>query len=110
MSFWKRLGGVEVAEVEEHLVPEAGVEQVKYGVLRTTDVEVDHAGFVVGPISLGFVGDETAGVAGIAVAEVIPAGAGPLRHGVGFADRAVGKVHPVGGLGEDGLREKPLGL
>ena len=42
----ERLGRGDVAEIEEHLVPEAGVEQVKHGVLGAADVEVDHAGFV----------------------------------------------------------------
>jgi hypothetical protein len=32
-----------VAEVEQHLVPEAGVEQVQHGVLDAADVQVDPA-------------------------------------------------------------------
>ena len=60
-------------------------------------------GLSLGPVVLGFVGDEALGVARIAVAQVIPAGAGPLRHGVGFAGGAVGEIHPVGGLAEQRL-------
>ena len=33
-----------VAEVEQHLVPEAGVQQVQHGVLDAADVQVDAAG------------------------------------------------------------------
>jgi hypothetical protein len=40
----ERLGRGDVAEIEEHLVPEAGVEQVEHGVLGAADVEIDHAG------------------------------------------------------------------
>ena len=36
-------------------------------------------------------------VVGVAVAEVIPAGTGPLRHGVGFALELVGVIDPIGG-------------
>src|SRR5699024_706705 len=39
----ERFLGAEVAEVVEHFVPEAGVEQVQYGVFDTADVEVDAA-------------------------------------------------------------------
>ena len=41
-EFLKRLGRGDVAEVEEHLVPETGVEQVKHGVLGAANVEIDH--------------------------------------------------------------------
>ena len=37
----ERLGRGHVAQVEEHLVPEAGVEQVQHGVFGAADVEVD---------------------------------------------------------------------
>ena len=40
----ERFRRADIAKVKEHLVPEAGVKQVKYGVLRTTDVEIDHSG------------------------------------------------------------------
>ena len=43
-----RLRRRQVAEVVQHLVPEAGVQQVQHGVLDAADVQVDAAG-VVGP-------------------------------------------------------------
>src|SRR5690606_18005080 len=109
------LGRGHDAEVEENFVPEARVEQVEHGVLGAADVDV-------GPLpvieQLGR-GDGCV-VLGVEVAQVIPAGAGPLRHGVGLAAGAhvVGRglrlrggnggtgggvipdVHPVGDGGE----------
>ena len=38
-----------MAEVEQHLVPEAGVQQVQHGVLDAADVQVDAAG-IAGPL------------------------------------------------------------
>ena len=51
----ERLRRRHVAEVEQHLVPEAGVQQVQHGVLDAADVEVDaarvvRAHVVCGPI------------------------------------------------------------
>ena len=37
----ERLGARDVAEIEQHLVPEARVEKVQHRVLDTADVEVD---------------------------------------------------------------------
>ncbi len=39
----ERFGGIHVAEVEQHLVPEARVQQVQHGVLHAADVQVDAA-------------------------------------------------------------------
>ena len=76
----ERLGMRDVAAVEEHLVPEPAVEQVEHGVLRAAHIEIDrHPGL----LDLGI--KKTIRVVGIEKAEVIPAGAGPLRHRVGLA-------------------------
>ena len=40
----------DVAEIEEHLVPEARVEQVQHGVLGAADVEIDAAAVSRPPI------------------------------------------------------------
>jgi len=83
-------------------VPEAAVEQVKHGVFGTTHIEVDRH-----PVLFKFLGEEGIAVAGVDVAEVIPAGACPLRHGVRLADTLaavlVGHLEPFGGVGERGL-------
>ena len=76
----ERLGRGDVAQVEEHLVPEARVEQVQHRVLDAADVQVDRH-----PVALLFRVDEPTVVVGVAVAQVIPARPCPLRHRVGLA-------------------------
>ena len=82
----------QVAEVVQHLVPEAGVQQVQHGVLDAADVEVDTAGVVgshVGarahPVRLDGRVDERLVVRRVEVAQLVPARARPLRHHVGVA-------------------------
>ena len=61
-------------------MPEPGVEQVQHGVLRPADVEIDrHPGLFHRRIDQGLV------VLRIEEAEIVPARAGPLRHGVRLA-------------------------
>ena len=93
-----------MAEIIKDFVPEAGVKQVKNRVFGAADVEIDHSWLVAGPVIFRFVGNEASGVLRVAIAEVIPAGASPLWHGVGLADRAVRELDPFGGFGEDRLR------
>ena len=100
----ERLGRGHMAEVEQHLVPEARVEQVQHRVLGAADIEIDHARLIAAPVGLGLLRDETRGVGRIAIAQVVPARTRPLRHGVGFAQRAVGQTHPV-----DRLRQQRIG-
>ena len=74
---------------------------MQYGVFDATDILVDGAPV----IDFGFI-EANRVVFRIAVAEVIPARTGPLRHGVGFAfDRLAGGRmaggDPVGGFGEE---------
>ena len=93
----ERLAGADVAEVEQDLVPEAGVEQVEDGVLGPADVEVDGQ-----PVVGGGAGERRGVVLRVHEAQVVPAAAGPLRHGVGLTEAAVG-VDPRAGLAERGL-------
>ena len=113
-----RLRRRQVAEVEQHLVPEAGVQQVQHGVLDAADVEVDAAGMVgahVGarahPVALDRRIDERLVVGRVAVAQLVPARTGPLRHHVGVAAIGLlavaeveGHVDPLGDPVERALR------
>ncbi len=96
------LGGGEVAEVVKDFVPESCVEEVEDGVFGAADVEVHAAGGARGgePVAFFFRIEKGAVVVGVEVAEVIPAGAGPLGHGVGLAGVAGDFAEPVGGFGE----------
>ena len=91
-------GGADPADVVEYFVPKAGVEQVQDGVLGAADVQIDgHPVFFFGLVEGGTI------VVGVEVAEVIPATAGPLGHGVGLAAGGAvvdGDVEPVGDVGE----------
>ena len=74
--------------------------------LGAAHVEIDAAGFclpVAEPVAGRFFADEALIVARIAVAQVIPARAGPLRHGVEFARGGGGIFHPIFGFGEGRL-------
>ena len=82
----------QVPEVVQHLVPEAGIQQVQHGVLDAADVEVDAAGVIgpnVGarahPVRLDGRVDEHLVVRRVGVAQLVPARARPLRHHVGVA-------------------------
>ena len=101
----ERFGRRDVAEIEQHLVPEPRVEQVQHRVLRAADVEIDRH-----PVFLLVLRDERAVVLRIDVAQVVPARAGPLRHRVRLAfGRAAAlrtfRVDPVGRL-----RQRRLGV
>ena len=87
-----------VAEVVQHLVPEAGVEQVQHGVLDAADVEVDAAGVArrlrAHPVALDLGVDEAVLVGGVEVAQLVPARTGPLRHHVQLAPVAASGRRP----------------
>ncbi len=106
----ERLLRADVAEVEQHLVPEPRVQQVQHGVLDAADVQVDAAGVVrarrvlAHPVPLDLGVDEPLVVLRVQVAQVVPARAGPLRHRVGLADVAVVDVHPLRGARQRRLR------
>ena len=98
-EFLERFVSRDEAEVEQDLVPEAAVEQVEHGVFGTTHIEVHGH-----PVLFKFLCNKCVAVAGIDVAQVIPAGASPLRHGVRLADTLaavlVGHLEPFGSVGE----------
>ena len=81
-------------------MPEAAVEEVEYGVFSAAHVEV-HRRPVVNLVLRG----KNPGVAGVQVAQIVPAGARPLGHGVGLppgrtaAARADG-IHPIADTGQ----------
>ena len=113
----ERLVAAEVAQVVQHLVPEARVEQVQHGVLDAADVEVDAArvagagrgagdrlGARPHPVGLVLGVDERRGVRRVEVAQVVPARPGPVGHRVRLAAVAAGAaavaevevdVHPL---------------
>ena len=90
-----RLEGRCVAEVEQHLVPEARVQQVQHRVLDAAHIEVDTAGIAGAlrshPVTLDVRVDELVLVGGIEVAQLVPARARPLRHRVRLAPVDAGR-------------------
>ena len=80
-SFWNGSLVCDEPAVVEHLVPEARVEQVQHGVLDAADVEVDRH-----PVALRLRRTTARRVVvRVEEAQVVPARARPLRHGVGLA-------------------------
>ena len=98
----ERLGLRDVAEIEEHLVPEPRVEEMQHRVLDAADVEIDAARLARRPSSNAPASSPTKRcvVLRIAEAQVIPARAGPLRHGVRFARRVFRIANPVFRFGQ----------
>ena len=78
----ERLGGRDQPRVVEHLLPEAGVEQVQHRVLDAADVEIDRH-----PVALQLARPGRLRVLRVDVAQEVPAGPGPLRHRVRLAPR-----------------------
>ncbi len=76
-----RLRSGDGSNVMKENVPETSIEQVKHRMFRTSDVEVWAA-----PVLFFFNVYQSIQVLRVEVAKVIPAGACPLRHGVGFPD------------------------
>ena len=90
-------------DVMEEVVPEPGVEQMEGGMLHAAVVPVH-----LSPVLQGLLGRQSLVVVGIHIPQEVPAGAGPLGHGVGLAlGRAAaagaGGVYPVGHLGDGGF-------
>ena len=113
-----RLAGGHVAEVEQHLVPEPGVQQVQHGVLDAADIQVHTAGFLLirgaHPVLFVLWVAERVLVRGIHIAELVPGTSRPLRHHVGIASVLLGAIaqiqldiDPVRRLGQRRVR---LGL
>ncbi len=90
-QFEKRLRRGDIAQIEQHIVPESRVKQVQHGVLDAADVQIHSrpravaGGMGPHPITLGLRAAELALVARVKEPEVIPAASSPLRHGVGLA-------------------------
>ena len=88
-----RLLRADKAQVKEHLVPEAGVEQVQHGVLDAADVQIHTTRIVftvlvwarAGPVALVFDIAEGLAIAGIDIAQLVPGRTRPLGHNVGIA-------------------------
>mmetsp|Transcript_6756 Transcript_6756/g.15487 ORF Transcript_6756/g.15487 Transcript_6756/m.15487 type:complete len:443 (+) Transcript_6756:654-1982(+) len=95
------LGVLGETKGEEHFVPEARVEQVQHRVFLTAHVQVNRKPRLVrlsAPCLLA--------VLRVSEAQVVPAAASPLGHGVGLASEPLAvllKESPV-----DGAREAPL--
>jgi len=91
------------ADVVEELVPEPGVQQMQRRVFHAAVVPVDGR-----PVVERFLGRERLVVVRIHVAQIVPARAGPLGHGVGLAfggsaAAGTGCVDPVRHLGQGRL-------
>ena len=72
--------GRDMSQVVEHLVPEARIKQVQDRVLGTAHVEINRL-----PLLFRLLGPGLVLGLRVEVAQVVPAGSGPLGHGVGFA-------------------------
>ena len=108
------LGVRHVAQVEENLLPEAGVEQVQDRVLDAADIHVGAAANLAlaraHPVGKVLLAGETLGVRRVGVAHLVPARARPLGHRVGLAAVGLGAiaqverdVHPFLGATQRGL-------
>ena len=100
----ERLVAGHQAGVVQHLVPEPRIKEMQHGVFGAADVQVHRH-----PVALQFRVHQAARIAGIDEAQVVPARARPLRHGVGLAARRpaagrIDRVQPVSGLGQRPLR------
>ena len=99
----ERLGAADVAQVVEHLVPEAGIEQVQHGVLHAADVQIDAADTsrcVGHPVALHVRIHQDVVIGRVEVAQVVPARSGPLGHGAEFtAVGALAVAEVIGGGG-----------
>ena len=81
----ERLGRADVTQVEQHLVPEAAVEQVEHSVLDAADIEVDTTVVRViaaHPVFLRHWIGHCVGADRVDVAHVVPTRASPLGHRV----------------------------
>ncbi len=99
-EFGERFVEADQAEVVDDLGEEAGVEQVQNGVFDAADILVDRQ-----PVVGGFGVDRLRAVAGVEVAQEVPAGVDERVHRVGLAPRRfaalrAGTVHERGGAFE----------
>ena len=77
---------------------------MQHRVLRSADIQIDpRCGIVAGrahPVTLRFVADKAVVVLRVEIAQIVPATAGPLRHGVGLSLLAVAGLAPFLGAGQ----------
>ena len=66
-------------DIIEEFVPETSIEEVKNGMFGTADIDVNWQ-----PLFEQVFVSQFLVVVGVDVAQVVPAGSCPLRHGVGF--------------------------
>ena len=87
------------SQIEENLLPEACIEQVKHSVLDTTNVQVGATTDLVltrpHPIAQIFCTGEGRGVTRIGIAHFVPARTCPLRHGVRLAAVLLGAITQI---------------
>ena len=97
----ERLGRRNVSQVEQNLVPEAGVEQVQDSVFDTADVQTGTPGGALGsrPQPVGLVDRIDSGViiCRVGVAQLVPRRSRPVGHGVGFTAVLLGTIAQVEG-------------
>ena len=94
------LHGGHIALIVQEPMPEPGIQQMQRGVLHAAVIPVHRQ-----PVLQFVHGGEFLVVVGIDIPQEVPAGAGPLGHGVGFplsgaAAAGAGGVDPVGHLGQ----------
>ncbi|MNZ54507.1 hypothetical protein D3C78_724080 [compost metagenome] len=88
------------ADIIKHFVPETCIEQVKYGMLRSTNVQIHWK-----PCFLLLWGAQLLIVFRINITQVVPAAARPLRHGVGLTaslhtSLRIDRFHPLCYIGK----------
>ncbi len=76
-------GMADIAQIIKYHMPEARIEQVQHGVFGAAHVEVHRH-----PVFFLFQVPGLLLVMRVQVTQIIPAGAGPLRHGIGLAQAA----------------------
>src|SRR5918994_2763213 len=78
----ERLGCRDDADIEQDLMPKSGIQKMQYSMLAATNVEVDRHPILFFPRI-----DDLLIVFRIEKTQIVPAGPGPLRHGISFAPR-----------------------
>ena len=99
-QFLERLRSTDRPDVVQNLVPKARIEQMQHGMFAAADIEIHRH-----PVPFQCRIDELPLILRVDKSQVIPAGAGPLRHRVGFTERCrptdrIGGRQPVGEIRE----------
>ena len=92
----ERLGLRDITEIEQHLLPEACIQQMQDSMLGAANVQIDTTRLLAAhPIALGLLSCETLIVVRIAESQIVPTRTGPLRHDVRLANRPFGVTNPI---------------